>query len=294
MSEQLDQLGTTVAATASTEHVHLDSSVIDKIGTLVKAAAAVQEVGDTYHLVLPDDHKHIDITDAVRKARPHPSRKTGTAALGDIDSFIAYVKAQGEPNRTVIYADPDSRTLTAVFNDHEECDAENSLAGWRDFRAVYAASLSREFSNWQSMHTKPMEQEQFAIFLEDNIADIVEPSGETLLQVALTLQAKTAVDFSSSKRLDNGQVQLTYTETIDARAGNGSIEIPREFAIGCRLFKNGDGYKIHARLKYRLGAGRVKFWYELDRHENALEDAFKAYVEKASKETGYPVLIGRP
>jgi len=85
-----------------------------------------------------------------------------------------------------------------------------------DIAGVRRASVSREFSNWQSMHTKPMEQEQFAIYLEDNIADIVEPSGETLLQVALTLQTKTAVDFSSSKRLDNGQVQLTYTEIIDS------------------------------------------------------------------------------
>jgi hypothetical protein len=50
---------------------------------------------------------------------------------------------------------------------------------------------------------------------------------------------------------------------------------------------------VRARLKYRLGAGKVKFWYELDRAENAIEDAFKAYVEQA-RASGYQVLIGRP
>ncbi len=138
-----------------------------------------------------------------------------------------------------------------------------------------------------------MSQEDFAIFLEDNIADIAEPSGESLLSIALTLQAKTEANFSSSRRLDNGQVQFTYTENIDARAGTGLIEIPREFAIGVRLFKNGEGYKIKARLKYRLASGQIKFWYELDRPENAVEDAFNSYVAQAS-ESGYKLLYGRP
>ena len=90
------------------------------------------------------------------------------------------------------------------------------------------------------------------------------------------MQAKTEANFSSSRRLDNGQVQLAYTETIDARAGSGQIEIPREFSIGVRLFKNGTGYKLRARLKYRLGAGKVRFWYELDRPQQAIDNAARA------------------
>ena len=181
--------------------------------------------------------------------------------------------------------------LTAVFNDHGF--PSDPQPGWRDFRATYKAELSREFDIWLKNNKQVKEQEDFAVFLEDNIADIAEPSGDILLAIALTLQAKTEVSFNTSRRLDNGQVQITYTENIDARAGNGSIEIPREFAIGCRLFKNGDGYKIRARLKYRLGGGKVKFWYELDRPENVIEDAFKAYLDVA-RETGYTVLIGKP
>lgn len=71
------------------------------------------------------------------------------------------------------------------------------------------------------------------------------------------------------------------------------IEIPREFKIGVRLFKNGEGYKLRARLKYRLAGGKVKFWYELDRPENAIEDAFQAYIDHA-RENGFTVLIGKP
>ena len=123
---------------------------------------------------------------------------------------------------------------------------------------------------------------------------MVEPSGESLLKIALTLQAKTDVNFRTSRRLDNGQVQLQYVETIDARAGDGSLEIPREFTIGIRLFKNEAGYKLRARLKYRLGNGKVKFWYELDRPLDAIEDAFKGKADEVQEKTGYPLLYGTP
>lgn len=266
------------------------AKAIEKISEMSIAAATVQEVGAASYLIIPEHYKHVDLTSAIERAAATPNRKTGTVHLSDIASFNVFVADQGETGNVYIYADPDARTLTAVLNDHVHSDDE---AGWRDYRAVFKAELSREFSTWMSLNKKPMEQEDFAIHLEDNIADIVEPSGEMLLQVALTLQAKTEVNFSSHKRLDNGQIQFAYSETIDARATGGSIEIPREFTIGLRLFKNGDGYKVRARLKYRLGGGKLKFWYELDRAENAIEDAFQAYVNQA-RENGFTVLLGRP
>ena len=280
--------GSTIASII--EQTHFDASTIEKIGALSLAASAIQELNGTTHLVIPEGFRHLDLTSALERAGEYPKRKTGTVHLGDLSSFNVYVADQGEPYETYIYADPEARTLTAVLNEHDRGDDH---AGWRDFRAVYKAELSREFTTWLQLNKKPMEQEDFAIFLEDNIADVVEPSGETLLQVALTLQAKTEVNFSSHKRLDNGQVQFAYSETVDARAGTGMIEIPREFTIGLRLFKNGDGYKIRARLKYRLGGGKLKLWYELDRADNAIEDAFQAYIDQA-RENGFTVLIGKP
>jgi len=266
------------------------ANAIAKIGAMQDAATAIQEIHGTTHLVVPEGYRHIDLTAAIEQAGAAPIRKKGAVHLSDLASFNVYVADQGSPIDTYIYADPDSRTLTAVLNEHVK---SQRTTGWRDHRAVYKAELSREFTTWMQFNKKPMEQEDFAIFLEDNIADVVEPSGEQLLQIALTLQAKTEVNFSSHKRLDNGQIQFAYSETVDARAGTGMIEIPREFTIGLRLFKNGDGYKVRARLKYRLGGGKLKFWYELDRAENAIEDAFQAYVNQA-RENGFTVLIGKP
>lgn len=265
---------------------------IQALSTLLAAALDIKEAGDSAHLVIPEGYKHVDITKMIEAAAPAPSRKKGTVALGDVASFTKYLCDQAHSDHCYIYADMDNRTLTAVINDHM---VGEESAGWRDHRAVYTAELSREMATWLKYDGHKMEQEEFATFLEDNIADVVEPSGETLLQVASTLQATTGVDFKSHRRLDNGQVQLGYIETTTATAGvDGSLTIPREFTIGVRVFRSAiEGYRIRARLKYRLGGGKLKFWYELDRPQNAIEDNFKEHVTSAVA-SGFTVLLGKP
>lgn len=299
-----NELASSTAAFAATaEHLHLDRSTIDKIGSLTLAAGALRQEGDAVFAVIPADSKLEDITSKIEAAALTPRRKTGTVHLADVTSFATYVSQQGHPDSTYVYADPDNRTLVAVLNDHAigADPAGVSVAGRRDHRVVYQAEYSREFTTWLTHNGKKMTQEEFAIFLEDNIADIAPPvdgsnlpTGDKLLAVALTLQAKTEVDFKSHKRLDNGEVQLTFNEQTTATAGvDSSLTVPREFAIGLRLFKNGEGFKIRARLKYRLSSGKVMFWYELDRPQNAVEAAFKNYVDSAAG-SGFTVLTGRP
>lgn len=261
-------------------------------GTLSALAGAVMEprnVDGAHFLTLPPNYSHKDITDLVEKAQPMRNRKSGTVCLGDVASLLAYCADQAAKEHGYIYADPDSRTITAVFNDQR-----GTVAGWRDHRAQFKAEYTPEFAKWLANDKRQMDQTTFAEFIEDNVADIPEPGAQLLLAVATTIQASTGISFSSQKRLQDGQTQLTYTETIEARAtaASGAIQIPKDFALGLRIFKNGAGYKLTARLKFRLAGGAVKFWYELDRPERSVEDAFAGYVKTVCDESGYTVLIG--
>lgn len=260
---------------------------------LSAACTSVHESGDYMHAIVPAGYKLENISELVERMQPTPRRKKGTVALKSVQSLLDYCetqKADGADAMGVIYADIDARKITAVFNDQG-----GSEPGWRDHRAEFFAEFTPEFEKWQKANKVQFGQSEFSEFIEDNLVDITEPSAQTLLEVATTIQAKTDINFSSAKRLQNGQVQLQYTENIDARAGAaGALEIPKEFSLGLRIFKNGEGYKLRARLKYRLHAGTVKFWFELDRPERAIEDAFNGYVEKVAEHSGYLVLIGRP
>lgn len=257
-----------------------------------QAAAALrpETVGHAYFVNVPPGYRHEDVTLQVRKAAPAPHRKQGVIELASVESFIIFCKEQECEKTGYIYASHDTRTMTAVFNDNRSLDA-----GWRDHQAKFQAKFTPEFQRWldNNGYSRAKNQSEFAEFIEDNLADITEPAAQQLLEVATTIQAKTDINFSSAKRLHDGQVQLGYTESINASAGaNGALQIPKEFALGLRIFRNGDGYKLRARLKYRLASGQVKFWYELDRPERAVEDAFTGYINAVGERSGYVVLLG--
>lgn len=277
----------TLSATASTPDA---IAVAETLMTLANATLSPQQVGGAWFATVPPGHQHVNISKAVEAAQARPDRKTGTVELRSLDSLVQICQDQQAQTHAYIYADPDARTITAVFNDQRDTQ------GWRDHRANFKAEYTLEFQRWLSKngHECAMDQLLFAEFIEDNFADITEPSAHQLLEVATTLQAKTEINFRSAKRLQDGQNQITYTEAINATAGaSGALTIPKEFALGLRIFKNGEGYKLRARLKYRLAGGGVKFWYELDRPVRAIEDAFASYIEKVRTETGYTVLVGK-
>ena len=121
--------------------------------------------------------------------------------------------------------------------------------------------------------------------IEANAIDIVQPAAAEMIQIALTLQAKTKVDFASGIRLDNGQVQLTYQEKIEGSAGTkGELKIPEKFTLALRIFQGGDKYQVEAYLRYRIKEGKATFFYQIIRPERLIEDAFEQV--KKQVETG--------
>ncbi len=259
------------------------------VASLANAGIEPKTVGGHTHVLVPPNYAVKDITDAIEKAQDTPNRKTGTARVADVPSLLTYCADQASADSAYIYADLDERTITAVFNDHRGTD----FAGWRDHRTVFAAVYTPEFEKWVGNDKKPMTQTEFAEFIEDNIGDLQGEEATNLLTVASTIQATTGINFSSAKRLQDGQTQLVYNETINATAGaNGELKIPKVFSLGLRIFKNGSGYMLTARLKYRIHSGNVKFWYELERPERIVEDAFAGYVAEVAEKSGYTVLLG--
>lgn len=266
-----------------------ENDTANTLAALGAAAIDPRRVDGTRWIVLPPGYKAQDISDEVEKAQPEPGRKRGAIRLAEIGSLIAYAKDQAAQATGYLYAHVDSRTITAVFNDQKSMQP-----GWRDHRATFTAEFTPEAARWIGANAKPFGQTEFAEFIEDNLADLHGAEATTLLTVATTIAATSGINFASAKRLQDGQTQLTYTEQIDAKAGaNGEVRIPQRFTLGLRLFK-GDaaGYALAARLKYRLHGGAVKFWYELERPERAIEDAFLGYVKRAAEESGYTVLAG--
>lgn len=222
--------------------------------------------------------------------------------MHDVDSFIATLKRHGSLATCNVYLDVDYAAnkvhAVAIFNDHAD---GNGAPGWRDFRCTFQPRFGEEWKRWTANHKQAMEQVKFAHFLEENIGDIVAvegtklPSGADMLTFVTALTETRKVKYGSGVNLQNGMVQIEFIEEGD-NGTKGKLELFREFAIGVRPFFNGEGYQVRAWLRYRIdrNTGAIAFWYELQRHDKALEDASRAVIEKIRAEAGASVVFGKP
>lgn len=217
-----------------------------------------------------------------------PSRLRGTVTLNDAVSFIAVVNDHKGP-QTRLFSSVKPPSFTAVFNANV-----GDQAGWGDHRACYAAPLAPEWLTWTHMDGNKVDQVTFAQFIENNMPDIVEPDGATLLTIANTFEAKKKANFASAQKLGNGETQFTYEETIEGTAQKGAVRVPEHFVIAIPVFENGDPWRVDVRLRYRIAdGGKLTLWYELVRPHKTIEAAVKELRESIARETSLHVLNGK-
>lgn len=247
----------------------------ETVGAIAALAAAGLEtfaVEGVPHAILPPGYKlenFAHLLDAPKHIEAH-------VKLVDAKSFIDYFQ-KFATDSTVIFANEDGRTITAVF-DYHDCDGP----AWGKHNATLSLTHSKEWKAWIAVNGKRVPQRDFAEFIEDNLKDIVEPVGATLLEVAKTLQASKTLSFRSGTELSNGQVQFQYNEVIKGEAGaTGELTIPTKIKLGLRVFKGMDAYAVEARFRYRIDPeGALSFSYHLDNLDKVLEDAFEQVLNQ--------------
>jgi uncharacterized protein YfdQ (DUF2303 family) len=233
----------------------------------------------------------------LEKYAERPRRKRAKVQVDDGDSFIRYVKNHKQPG-TALYgrANLSGGSFLGVIDAHE--GADDALAAqqpaWGEHRVHYVMEQTPEWKRWVGSNGQPIGQQAFAEFIEDMLADIQKPSGIDMLEIAKSLVMKNDVNFSSALRLDNGQVQLSYVETIDQKAGQGgAMTVPTEFELALQPFVGSPRYLVKARLRTKLTPQRtVQFTYLIDRPHKVVETAFKEVRDKIAEATGLPVLLG--
>lgn len=221
--------------------------------------------------------------EGLEKHLPAPVRTRQRLTVLDAETFIEYVNRFATKASAVFCNGPEGRTFTAVIDYHQP-----DQPAWGDHSATYRCPITVEWGRWKEQDRKRMDQTTFAEFIEDNVKDIVQPDGVTdaptpadMLEISRTLEAGKNISFRSGIRLSNGQVQLTYNEQIDGRAGEaGQLNIPEQFYIGVKPFLGGDAFCVPARFRYRIQEGRLSMWYELVRADKVLEEAYTAVRSK--------------
>lgn len=303
------------ARSDASEYMKADIREVEEPGTGIKMLVIVSG-GE----VRPLDRKLFD------PYRDNLLRISGTAALLSLGSFVDLVNRFKDAD-SAVFGNDDRKapSLTAIFNYHEPAAGDggvaladaSDIARHSDHRATFAFPLSDEWLAWMESNKQPMSMSDFALFLEDRWPDvltitaleelpekmrtIVEVSGgkavvatpQKLIELSRGLKINEAAAVEESVNLASGEGSVRFTATHTGADGK-AVKVPSIFIIGLPVFRNGQPYRMMARLRYRLSSGKLVFWYELARPDAVFDDAFAGALEEVRERTALPVFLGKP
>ncbi|WP_396586435.1 YfdQ family protein [Bermanella sp. R86510] len=207
--------------------------------------------------------------------------------LHSVESFIEYFNNFADEG-SHIFVDIDNAKFKAVIDYH----FSTASPRWNRHTVAYQFPKTVEWSKWLNSDGEKMDQVNFALFIEDNIKEIIEPAGAEMLEIATSLQAKNNVSFKSATRLDNGETQFDYREDIESSAGaNGQLNIPTEIKLALKPFQGSETYNVTARFRYRITQGQLIMWYDIVRPHAIIEDATNDAFEKVKSEMNQGVIL---
>ena len=243
-------------------------------------------------IVVPNDSK----VEYIKRA-DFPPRKKGIVNLDDLKSFIHYFNNTNDGVKA-IYGCVDPLQFTGLLNEHNSSDLDMP-PDWRDFGCKYVPKFSREWQTWTSRSKQPFDgNEAFAIWLEDNLADVINPDNGRLLEIAINFRVNSNAAFANQIRLQDGDTEFNFTNAVEgsSQSNGGKVKIPELITIAIPVFqgRSSQVYEIDAKFRFRLHSGSLKIHYELVRPHKVLEQAFNDMVDKIEEETKQTVLYGSP
>lgn len=256
---------------------------------------------------------------AVRSIKPlldeyltAPERKRGTAKLTSLASFIEHTNRFKDAESAVFADDtPKAPKLLSVLDYHEGGTGSPRFC---DHRARYDFPLSEAWAAWAAVDSVAMPQRQFAEFIEERVADVLDPAqgGDAvwsaaellgtmvatpaqLVELSRGLSVNVESKVSENVSLSSGEGRIRF-ETKHADAAGAPIKVPGGFGIAIPVFRGGAPYKIAVRLRYRVetGTGRLSWTLKLYRTDLVFDHAFGEACDLVRKETGLPVFVGMP
>ena len=247
--------------------------------------------------------------------RLYPQKRTGTAGVLTLQSFINLVNRHKDDD-SAIFAQTamPSPSLTAVIDYHLRADVDDAnveaLARFGKHRIHYEFPLTEEFKVWTKLDGKPMEQVDFAAFLEEHAAELAAPlDGERseyeplfkerfatpaeLIDLSRNLEIFVASRVKRAERLQTGERVVEFVSEHNNAKGE-KVEIPGIFMVSVRAFVDGDPVRIPARLRYRMGAGTIHWFYQLYRADYWMRCQVQEDLRTAGEATGLPTYEGSP
>jgi hypothetical protein len=271
-------------------------------------------------LALPSGMSLHSLKELVDEYALRPDRRAGTAHVESLESFAAYVNRFKNHN-SAIFAGEGRRDdggmspcLVGVIDHHDAGPevVDVSAARFGVHRCEYAFPVSDEWKAWHKISGQGLSLPDFAEFLEDHLADVVDPeragdgaktfaanlglklaSPARLLELSKGLAVHAQHTAAASIDLNTGEQALQFSEKHGDAKG-APLSIPGGFVLGIPVFRLGKRYQVCVRLRYRVNGPSVTWICKLHRTDLVFEAAFAEACDATAKGTELPVFRGTP
>jgi uncharacterized protein YfdQ (DUF2303 family) len=286
---------------------------IKEIAELARKAAqiAVVDIGNGISVLSRPDHAGGVQVESLKRLidewRTAPERRAGAAKLLTLESLIAFVNRHKDDGSVLFAAlDGGSPSLSAVFDYH-------TLANEPRFckhRAAYAFPISDEWKAWSASNAKAMSQGDWALFIEEHIAELASPHDQErtdyerlfsttiatpadLITLSRGMQVTVESKVRDFRTLASGEMEITYEEVHKDGRGEKLI-VPGLFIVSVPLFVDAEKTRLVARLRYRKKDSGIVWFYQFYRADAVVREAMRQDADKAASETGLPMFEGSP
>ncbi len=251
------------------------------------AAPKIEAKDGREYALVPKDFDLKDVTDEYRL----PPRPAALVKVDDRASLTSYTKRHLTA-QSMIFADYTAGTITAQIDWHPHNQHEDTgKAGAAEHSCQLTLLQSEEFARWNGMQGKMHPQATFAIFLEENAADIHTPEPAIMMELARDLEGVTGQTFKSRTRLTDGSHAFAF-ETENKITSK--VTAPEEFFLSIPVYHGEEPEHLCAKFRWRPTSEGLLLGFVWHRVEYMRRARFAQIAAAAAEDTGLPWIAGRP
>lgn len=249
--------------------------------------ATVTPIGNLPAVAIPSDMR---MASTVHLCDDAP-RMTGTITAESLETLVGYV-GRFHSGQTAIFASSNANAIGAVLDWH---DGTDEYGGFARHQVTLPLQFSEQWKAWARINGQTLGQKALAEFIEEYLGDIIEPDAAGVLEAVTTLSGKKSVNFKNATRLSNGDTQLAWEETTEAKAGQkGDMKVPSEIKLRLPVYagcENETTFEIRTMFRYNIHDGALSFQLKMLGIERIREMAFEAVYDSLNEKLAKRAIV---
>lgn len=215
----------------------------------------------------------------IRKYAHLPASYAGTTCVFTVNDFMAAMLANGaHPVASAVFVD-DNPSSPAIVGIVDYGTQDNAM--WRKDRVMIEFRHTPEWVRFVQRSGHMTDAVDFANFIEDNLSSFETPSAAQLMEVVQNFEVRSDVICKQAVRIDNGGVELSFSDSPSASVKGNKVTVPSEFSLTLTPFQGSATYRVKAVFRWEHRNGTLKFGYKILDLEKYVRDAvadFKAAI----------------